>query len=145
MEEKIPMEILQEAIDGVERLSKFLKRNKTTQVKSKEEQQIIKATALAWFKNHRPNLIIKDDLLLKLIVTEHSQLFECATRATAREKYQEILKKLRTELISLQSQILSTPTKEINEANPLPDFSPLVYDQKMQKILENRWNRLLNV
>jgi hypothetical protein len=80
---------------------------------------------------------------VKSIEAEHSQLFECASRATAREKYQEILKRLRTALILLQSQLLSTSTQETNKTILLPDFSPLVYDPKMQKILENRWNEII--
>jgi len=55
-----PIEILQEATDSVDRLLKRLKKGRNAQVRSREELQIIKATALAWFNNYRANLDTAD-------------------------------------------------------------------------------------
>lgn len=138
-----PMNILQEAAEGVTRLLKLLKKSDATQVKSKEEQQIIKATALAWFNNYRPSLNIQDSDAVKAVGAAYMCLFECTSRATSRRKYQEILKKLKATLLVLQSQVLSTHASEGNADMLKPDFSPLVPDAKMQKILENRWDEII--
>ena len=136
-----PTDVLQEAVDGVERLLKLLKTSKTAQVKSKEEQQIIKATALSWFNNHRACLAGTDPTLFKVVEVEYTTLFEAATRATARGRYLDILKRLRAGLIVLQTQTLASP----QAGNPAakPDFSLLVPDVKMRQILENRWDEIV--
>jgi hypothetical protein len=46
------------AITEIENLRKVLKQQTSNQVKSDDEKQIIKATALAWFNNHRGKIEI---------------------------------------------------------------------------------------
>ena len=137
MQASAPVGVLQEAAEGVERLSKFLKKSKTAQVQSKEEQQVIKATALAWFNNYRSNVGGADASLLKAIEAEYALLFECSSRATSRDKYQEACKRLKGALVALQSYALSNPSKGNKQITKI-DFSPLVTDARMRTILDNR-------
>lgn len=136
------MDILQEAAEGVERLLKLLKKSKTAQVRSKEEQQIIKATALAWFNNYRSNLTVVGPDLFKTVEGEYTALFEASTHSTTRDRYQEILRRLKSALTALQTQTLSIQPS-YNKPAAKPDFSPLVPDIKMRQILENRWGEIV--
>ncbi|MDR3519883.1 MAG: hypothetical protein P4L63_03295 [Candidatus Pacebacteria bacterium] len=137
------MEVLQRATEEVNRLCKLLKKSKPIQVKSKEEQQIIKATALAWFNNHRPNLNIQDSPHTKEVEFGYTQLFEYTSHAVSREKYQSVLKKLKLSLISLQSESLSASSSYASDFSVKPDFSPLTSNLEMQKILDNRWSEII--
>ena len=141
MAARSPLEVLQEATDGAERLLRLLRKNKTAQVKSKEEQQLVKATTLAWFNNQRGNLVGVNHDLFKAVEAEYSALFECAARATSREKYLSIIKNLKSALLNLQSNTLSNPPQGEGR-HVKPDFSPLVPDAQMRSVLENRWDEI---
>jgi len=138
MNKDAPIEVLQEAISAVDRLVKILRKVKTNQIRSKEELQIIRATALAWFNNYRKQLETADT---KIVEVEYSNLLEFVSKATSRDKYLELLKKIKKSLISLQSQILSNPI-ENNYYDIIPDFSPLAPSPQMQSILMNRWSEI---
>ncbi len=142
MQAGTPLDVFQEAVEGVERLLKLLKKSKTAQVKSKEEQQIIKATALAWFNNYRNSLGGVDPNLFKAVEVEYTALFAATAHATTRERYQDALKRLRAAIIALQTQTLANPQPG-GKITARPDFSPLVPDVKMQRILENRWDEII--
>lgn len=143
MQATTPVNVLQEAAEGVKRLLKLLKKSKTAQVKSKEEQQIIKATALAWFNNHRNALAGVDPNLFKAVEVEYTALFEATSHATMRDRYLDTLKKLRASIITLQTQTLASPSSAITAQISKPDFSPLVPDARMRQILENRWDEII--
>src|ERR1035437_5973675 len=142
MGKSTPIEVIQEAIDTIDRLLKFLKKTKTGQIRSKDELQVIKATALAWFNNYRNQLDTADINLIKEIEVEYSNLIEYVSKATSRDKYQDVIKKIKSILIALQSQILSNPSV-INKNVVTPDFSPLAPSQQMQNILQNRWCEII--
>jgi len=142
MEKNTPIEVIQEAINAVDRLLKFLKKTKTGQIRSNEELQVIKATALAWFNNYRSQLDTADTNLVKIVEFEYSILIGYVSRATSRDKYQDVLKKIKSTLITLQSQILSNPSVS-NKNITIPDFSPLAPSLQMQGILQNRWYEII--
>lgn len=138
-----PIEILQEAADGVDRLIKFLRKSKSPQIRSKEDLQTIKATILAWFNNYRGNLNGVDGGLFNAVEAEYTILFEYLSRATSRDKYQDSFKRLKTALVSLQSSVLTNSFNSGFQGEALRvDFSSLVSDARMRSILENRWNEI---
>jgi hypothetical protein len=141
MQPSPPVEIIQEAADSVDRLLRLLKKSNNTQVKSREELQIIKATSLAWFNNYKGNLRIGEPGLAKAVEIEYSSLFEYASRATSRRRYKDVLKKLKNALITLQAQVLLSPLTG-GKTFTKPDFSPLAPNTQMQNILENRWEEI---
>src|SRR5712692_9553933 len=53
------------AIDEIDRVRRLLKRGQSAQVWSTDEKDVIRATCLTWFNNHRSELrqIVGDDLL----------------------------------------------------------------------------------
>ena len=127
-------------------LQKILKRQNGNQVKSDDEKQIIKATALAWFKKHRPVIVaILGEDQIRDIDDLYRGLIESAGRATTRTKYLVALKAVKKRLGILQSDHVitlaapvATPPPANTSDNP-PQFAPLISDPKMQAILAQRW------
>lgn len=142
MQAGTPTDVLQEASEGVERVSKLLRKSKTAQVKSKEERQIIRATALAWFNNYRNALAGVDLDSFRTVEAEYTALFEATSHATLRGRYLDVLKKMKTAITGLQTQTLGSQSTDTISA-PKPDFSPLVPDARMRRILENRWDEIV--
>ena len=51
-----PSDMASAALDDIDRLRNALKRKHSVQVSSKDERDLVKATALTWFNTHRKNL-----------------------------------------------------------------------------------------
>jgi hypothetical protein len=135
------------AVAGVHSLQKVLKGHSSNQVTSEDEKQIIKATAHAWFNNHRTVLasFLGEDQL-KPIDDLYRLLLTCAARATLRSKYFETIKAVRKRLSALLADhavLLSknptSPGIPAATTDSPPQFSPLISDPKMQAILQKRW------
>ena len=143
------MTAAQQAIDSAiresERLRKTL-RNGSKQVTSHDQQQIIKATAYAWFNNHRKAVggaLAEDDL--SAVDNEYGALLAATGRATLRTKYLGALKLIKQALAQLQADqaIALSDTahalKAQSSSDAPPLFAPLIGDDKMQAILTRRW------
>jgi len=139
----------QRAIDAAtmeaDRLQKALKHESSAQVRADDERQVIKATGLSWFNNHRG--IIAQTLgedQLKAIDDDYRALIAASARATLRAKYQELLKQLKKRLTRLETDhviALSAPPASAPAAttDTPPTFAPLIADPRMQAILVKRW------
>jgi hypothetical protein len=138
---RAPLNDLQEASDSVNRLAIFLRKTKSAQVRSKEEQQVVKATALAWFNNYRTSLASVDRSLFDEVERGFTLLFEYSARATSRKRYHDVLKTLKAALVALQTSTLASP-EPLTESLATPNFAPLVTDASMRKILQNRWQEI---
>lgn len=135
------------AIAEIESLRKVLKHQASTQVKSEDEKQIVKATGLSWFNNHRG--VVEPFLgsdTLKPLDDLYRSLLDGATRGTLRSKYIETIKTIKKRLGALQtdhvinlSKPVATATAPAAIADPSPQFTPLISDPKMQAILKSRW------
>jgi hypothetical protein len=136
------------AITGITSLRNVLKKGTTTQVRSEDEKLVIKATALAWFNNHRGTIgtFVGLDALSGLD-SHYRKLLEGTAHSTLRGKYDEIIKAIKKSLTGLQADHiieLATPPPAAPAApgslhDPPPAFTPLITDAKMQMILRNRW------
>lgn len=129
---------LEAAIDGVTRLRTALHKGSNRQVRNTDERRLVKATAHAWFKNHRPLLTsLGANPLLREIDESFTSLLEAAEQSIAREKYRTDLQTLKSRLIKLRtSGILSIPS----DVHQSPNFAALISDPKMLEILERRWD-----
>lgn len=133
------------AAEQCDRLKKTLRKGGTKQVQSNDEIQVAKATAHAWFNNHRPVVLAAvGDGQLKEIDDQYRLLIAASERATLRSKYLAVIKQTRKLLSQVQvDQALALAgdhtRPEHATADDQPDFSPLISDPKMQKILGNRW------
>jgi hypothetical protein len=134
------------AVAEADSLRKVLKRQNGKQVKSEDERQIIKATALAWFKKHRPVIvaILGEDQVSDADAL-YRGLIEATGRATTRAKYLDALRAVKIRLGVLQSDHVISLTAPSSTQPPAgtsdnpPQFSPLISDPKMQAILAQRW------
>jgi hypothetical protein len=133
------------AVAEADRLQKVLKRETSAQVRSSEEQQIIKATGLSWFNAHRGILAqaLGDDQI-KNLDDHYRALIDASTRSTLRSKYFLSLKQIKKCLTQLQTDHVITlatspgPLQATTSDTP-PSFAPLIADPKMQTILVKRW------
>jgi hypothetical protein len=133
-------------IAEIEKLRKILKQEPSKQVQAADEKQIIKATALAWFNNHRGTItkFVTVDAINGLDKS-YQELLAGAGRSTVRTKYLDIIKDIRKLLVGLQTdQVLALAKAPVAvapaaTADTPPQFGPLISDPKMQAILRARW------
>jgi hypothetical protein len=133
------------AILEIATLRKTLKRAHTPQVHSREERDIAKSTALAWFNNHLP--VIRSAVgeeICKPISAQYHDVIAFTDRATTRAKYDSLLKGLSKSLTALRRHAVEVDTTDSSAVaittDQAPNFSPLIGDAKMQRILADRWN-----
>jgi hypothetical protein len=134
---------IESAVTEATNLQKVLGRQKSIQVKSDEEKQIIKATAHSWFNNHRPTIVaLLGDDQIEDIDSLYRGLITAAGRATVRRKYLASLKLVNKRLGTLQAEhviALAAATAQAVTPDTTPKFDPLISDAKMQAILTRRW------
>jgi hypothetical protein len=136
------------AMQEAERLRQLLRKGKSKQVSGDDDRQVIKATALTWFNNHRAVLILvlKDDLV-KDVDESYRGLLTGSEKATLRTRHLAFLKRIKQALGKLQSDqvvLLSvSPVPVQNTSDAVPPFAPLVVDAAMQQILANRWKECI--
>ena len=138
---KDPHDAIGAAITEVDRLRRTLKKNKSKQVRSQEERSLIKATALTWFKTHRPivaNLIHAQ--LLEDVDGQLKSVLEWSDHAARRLRYDQLLKTVRNRLSKLRLHCVTVPPHhtEITTDDP-PNFSLFIGHAPMQQILVRRW------
>ncbi|MCC4310647.1 hypothetical protein LL252_18960 [Alcanivorax marinus] len=137
-----PGEHLDQSISEVDRLRKNLKRSTSKQVKSREEKNISKSTALAWFNGHLNHIrrVVGDEDCQSINWYYH-ELLSYADKDTTRLKYDSCLKELRKCLSSLRKTVVDAGIPSLNpsSSDTPPEFSTLIGDVKMQGILSERW------
>jgi hypothetical protein len=136
---------IEAAIAEADRLKKALKRESSAQVRSVEEQQVIKATGWSWFNGHRAVIArVLGDGHLKALDDDYRALIAASARATLRSKYISVLKQISKRLAQLQTDHVITlsapPSQPAPTTDTPPTFAPLISDPKMQAILVKRWN-----
>jgi hypothetical protein len=130
---------LETAISEVKKLQTALKKSKQKQIRQNDEKDHLKAVALSWYKNHREILVNSlPKVALDGIDLDYKALLEYGDKQASRDLVSRLLKGLLSKLVNNQSHVLTTP-KSIASHHPIPVFSSLVSDKKMQEILEKRW------
>jgi len=143
----------QQAIDSalqeVDKLRKLIAKGKSKQISSDDDRGVIKATALAWFNNHRKSVIpsLSDDVLSN-VDDDYKSLIASSERATTRKLILDCAKGLKRALANLQSHhalALSAPsaTSQTSTTDAPPNFATLVSDPAMRGILSNRWQECI--
>jgi hypothetical protein len=128
------------ALAEVDRLRAALRKSKTLQVRRKDEQALVKATALTWFNNHQkafsmftavPELQEATDIYRLLLAS--------SDRDAARATYLSKIKILRNVLIELRTSAVAAPVSApVSTTDTAPDFSSLA-NADMQAVLVGRW------
>src|SRR6266511_741912 len=134
---------LEAAIAEVDRLRRIFKKTKAPQVRSSDERALAKATASAWFVNHRPVVeTILSAADMHKVNDYYRSMLESSDRHGARSKYISTLAELRRELIALRTECFRPKLLQAATSDNPPDFSPLRPPRRTQR----QWpqNRLEN-
>ena len=135
------MYALDAAIKEAARLETVLKKGRPrVQVTLTDERNLAKATALAWFSNHKESVVSAlSEGETEPVDRAYKEILESSGRAGARTKYLSLLKGIKRELIRLQSDCVVQPPARAATVDQVPDFAPLISDPAMQRILIVRW------
>lgn len=137
---------IEAAVADLDRLRRVLGRSSSQQVRNVDERAVAKATALAWFNNHREavaNRLSDDDLLP--IDQEFKTILVATDRSAARTTYKGALARVRKTLVAARASVLM-PASAVPGPTPdaPPQFATLVADPAMQTILNRRWTECAN-
>lgn len=130
------------AQEEAKRLRTRTQKKKVSQIKG-AEREIIKATALAWFNNHRKQLTPVFTLAeLSEIDKLYQEIYAFSHKIVLRSIYLDTLKEITetltefktTNVIRLSEASFAPPTTDAP-----PDFSPVISNDLMKKILQDRW------
>ncbi|MES2005986.1 MAG: hypothetical protein V4450_15820 [Bacteroidota bacterium] len=129
----------------IEKLQKLFKKSSATQVRSKDEKDILKAVAITWFQTHRPIVLLSvTENLIKHIDTSFQELLTIADKSPTRQKCFSLFKQVKSDLHKLRNENITSILAPISKTiDTVPDFSDLVADPEMQKILALRWNECI--
>jgi hypothetical protein len=137
-------EAIHAAIQQAQLLRKATKRKRTQQVVG-AERDIVRATALSWFNNHRKQLAaVLAEAELGEIDKKYQWVLQASHKNSLRSSYVTSLKEIEDSLVELRS----ANVLKLSQAPPAvtvdapPDFSPLVNDAQMKAILEGRWTEI---
>ena len=141
------MKEIDEAVYAAIREAQLLRertRKKQTKQVQGSERDIIRATSLAWFNNHRKTLLtVFSAGDLAELDGLYQQVMEASHRGVLRTKYISMLKQVGAALVKLRSDNLlklrTAPTPTTSTTDAPPDFSTLIADLQMQEILKRRW------
>lgn len=139
------IDVIEESLQQIGKLAKTIKADKSIQVRAIEEKEFIRATAFAWFKSHKRDLAgLSGNPAFKAVDSAYSDLLQCGDKATGRNHYIKLSKEIRGALIDLRSAALQMDSSINGTASsvPYPKFGKLISDQKMQTILERRWDEV---
>jgi hypothetical protein len=130
-------EALYQAIREAEQTRSATRKKRVPQVRG-SERDAIRATALRWFREHRPKLVaVFPGLELQPVDEMYRRIVEASHKSVARSGYVETFKDVHDGLVQLRAGNVVKLAATTTDAPP--DFSRLVSDVAMQAILERRW------
>lgn len=127
---------IREVTDARQRIS----RKKTPQVRTADEIDYLKTVAYTWFKSHQPALQGINGVSLSEADALYTTVLNATGRCSARSTYALTLKSLRTALIQVRTQVVTSGTGPLPTSDTAPDFSALASDEVMKGILSRRWS-----
>ncbi|MGB2621068.1 MAG: hypothetical protein WA857_21920 [Candidatus Acidiferrum sp.] len=131
-------EAIYQAIRGAERIRSATRRRSSPQVRG-SERDLIRETALTWFQSYRPKLeAIFSQAELQQVDEMYQDIVEASHKNAGRSGYVSTFKDIGDSLVQLRSSNMRKLSAASTTDAP-PDFSRLISDGAMQKILEKRW------
>ena len=129
------------ALREVDRLRRTLRAGAGAQVRSANEKAQARATALAWFNNHREVVIhqLGADAVLDLD-NAYREVLDATGRAASRSTYDSSLRDIRRLLMVTRADAImpAAPPAAATSDVP-PSFASLIGDPAMQEVLARRW------
>ena len=129
----------------IEKLQALFKKSSTKQVRSKDEKDVLKAVAITWFHKHRTIIITSvKDTLIKHIDGSYQEILRSADKSPQRKTCLLLLKQVRADLHKLRNENITNVVTPVSKTvDTVPNFSNLVSDLDMQKILASRWDECI--
>lgn len=130
---------VEDLLAEIDRVRKLLSRLKVRQVRNAEHRDLLKATALSWFRTRRPDMAagLSPDLVLA-IDRPYQSILDASERDAATRTFLRAAKSAKEALVAARTAIL-TAAPATRTADLVPDFAPLASDATMQAILLRRW------
>jgi hypothetical protein len=129
------------ALREVDRLRRTLRAGAGAQVRSANEKAQARATALAWFNNHREVVThqLGADAVLDLD-NAYREVLDATERAASRSTYDSLLRDIRPLLMVTRADaIMPAAAPAAATSDVPPSFASLIGDPAMQEVLARRW------
>ena len=135
------------AIGEVSKARQLVAKKRAKQVSTSEETDQLKAVAFAWFKTHRPIVVVDHPRLdLSEVDSAYQAVMNSTARHAARSTYLKALFQAKHKLVDVRGLIaLAPPTMPSSTTTTIdtpPNFAPLASDPAMQTILKRRWEEV---
>lgn len=132
--------LLDSALKDIDRAVKRVKSASSKQITKSDDIDYFRSVAYAWFHSWKPQLS-GAALDLAPLNTSFGTLLDSTAKKAARSTYLTALQQSRKQLAALRRDIVSVSAEPNVDANDdAPDFSVIVADATMQRILVERWN-----
>jgi hypothetical protein len=130
---------LDQFIDELERVRRRVARDKSKQVRRREEVDLLRSTAYAWFQTHRQALVsaIGD---LSEVDNAFKAILDATARMASRATYLSALATGKNALAAARARKVTAALAEPRSSDQPPDFGPLAVDLGMREILIGRWH-----
>ena len=131
------------AIRELTKAHTLVSKLQTKQVRREDDLAVLKSTAYAWFKTHRP-LVQSHSLSgnLSEVDARYNNILDSTDRAVVKNKYLTEIKQSKRALTSIRSALLTSPAVPLTSDtdDQEPDFSPLAGSEEMREVLTRRWH-----
>jgi hypothetical protein len=112
---------------------------RTPQLRSAEARGHLKAVSLAWFQRHKASLAPEADMPeLHAIDAGFRELLGLSERAPSTARVRDVVKTLQSELVRLDTSLVSSPAAPRPTTDAPPSFAA-VPDPLMRRVLTRRW------
>lgn len=134
-------EAIEAAIREVTTARAIVKRLRSKQVRGADTIDSLKATALAWFYAHRPE-VTKSGIETAPADAPYTTVLNSTAKLAACQTYIGALDEAKVALVRMRSTVLlASPTVPLLATDDVaPDFSPLAGNPEMREILTRRWH-----
>ena len=132
-----PTIAIETAVSDLQKLRRKILAKKDKQVRGQEERLLAGAVANDWFNRHSAKIRVRN-LDLSKIDEDYKKILRGASATPARPAFRKLIDSLKNQLIEVKIKNAAAFATSPN-SEPAPDFSKLIKDVRMQKILLRRW------
>jgi len=130
---------LSAALEDVRRLKLALASVRTPQVWSTEARSHLKAVSLAWFQRHKASVASGTNTTeFDAVDSGYRELLGLSERAPSTTKVRAVVKRLQSDLVRLDTSLVSSPVASKSTTDAPPSFGA-VPDALMRQVLTRRW------
>lgn len=139
------IDTIDKATSEIEKLNTLVKKSKAVQIGTKDEKEYLKAVSITWFHTHRPTIISTlPASSVAHIDSSYQELLKSADISPKRQKCVSIFKQIKADLLKVRNENITAVVAPVAKTiDTVPNFSNVVGDLEMQKILASRWDECI--